>query len=168
MIRVDAYGLTDRGRVRSDNQDQFLIAELCKSMLIRQTSLGSEDQTRLSSGRRGHLFAVADGMGGRPAGERASSIAVDSIIRYVLNVMPWFYGIDNGEQDMREHLAKAMQRSQKSIEAETAGHPDREGMGTTLTLAYVLWPRLHIVHVGDSRCYLWRAGRMTRARCACG
>jgi PPM family protein phosphatase len=48
------------------------------------------------------------------------------------------------------------------VEAAAAADPDRSRMGTTLTLAYLLWPRLYIIHVGDSRCYLLRGGRLDR------
>lgn len=156
----DGFGMTDIGKVRRTNQDQFLIAELSKSMLVQETSLPVEDHTRLSGGKRGHLLLVADGMGGAPAGDLASSIAVNTVIRYVLNVMPWFFRLDGHEEDLRGELKRALERCQSSIEADVAANPEHEGMGTTLTMAYVIWPRLYVVHVGDSRCYLFRDSRL--------
>src|SRR5262249_53508250 len=50
----------------------------------------------------------------------------------------------------------------KNIETVAAARPEQRGMGTTLTMAYLLWPRLYVVHVGDSRCYLLRSPRLVR------
>src|SRR5436190_543537 len=89
--RMECYGLTDVGRSRVNNEDQFLIADLSKSMRIHQTSLGLDDQTRLFGSSQGILLLVADGMGGQAAGELASRIAVDALTRYLLNTMHWFW-----------------------------------------------------------------------------
>jgi protein phosphatase len=159
--KMDCYGLTDRGKVRESNEDQFLVADLTSSMLVHWTSLQLEDHTRLFGGARGHLLLVADGMGGHVAGERASSLAVDAVTRYVLNTMPWFFGLrEDHDDDLREQLTAALERCQERIEQEASAHSERHAMGTTLTLAYLLWPRLYVVHAGDSRCYVLRGGRL--------
>jgi protein phosphatase len=62
------------------NQDQFLIADLRKSLPLFQTSLAMDDQSRLFSGSQGKLLLVADGMGGAATGERASTLVVDSAV----------------------------------------------------------------------------------------
>lgn len=67
---VDVFGLTHAGRVRSDNQDQFLIASLHKLLRVHQSSLPPEDITTLISESRGYILLVADGVAGRPGGER--------------------------------------------------------------------------------------------------
>ena len=73
-LRVTAFGITDKGKVRPNNEDQFLIAELTKAMRVWQTSL---PEPKLQAGEeRAHLFLVADGMGGQQGGERASALAV--------------------------------------------------------------------------------------------
>ena len=73
-LTVKAFGVTDKGKVRTTNEDQFLVAELTKAMRVWQTSL---PEPKLQVGEeRAHLFLVADGMGGHSAGERASAIAV--------------------------------------------------------------------------------------------
>ena len=163
MARIDCYGLTDPGRVRESNEDQFLIAELGKSMLVRQTTLALEHQTRLFGSIQGHLLLVADGLGGHAAGKRASSIATGAVAHYVLNTMPWFFRLDEKYvDDLEMELKSAMERCQALIHDDAEESLDRLGMGTTLTLAYVLWPRLYVVHVGDTRCYLLRMGELRR------
>jgi protein phosphatase len=158
---MDCCGTTDIGRVRESNEDQFLVADLNKSMLVHQTSLSDEDHTRLFGGSQGALLLVADGMGGHAAGKQASTIAVQALEHYVLNTMPWFFHLQQSqESDLKDELKAAMEACQRSIEAAASSRPERQGMGTTLTMAYVLWPRLYVVHVGDSRCYLYRAPKL--------
>ena len=88
-LTVKAYGITDKGRVRPSNEDQFLIAELTKAMRIWQTSL-QEPQAQFGD-ERGHLFLVADGMGGHQGGEHASALAVLAIEQFTLNTLKWFF-----------------------------------------------------------------------------
>ena len=66
---IRSYGVTDRGRVRQSNEDHFLIAELTKIIRISQTSL--EEPMAEQGADQGHVFLVADGMGGHAAGEKA-------------------------------------------------------------------------------------------------
>ncbi|MCA9133612.1 MAG: hypothetical protein KDA45_10675, partial [Planctomycetales bacterium] len=54
----------------------------------------------------------------------------------------------------------ALLSCQKRIEREVAAIPQRRGMGSTLTLCYIVWPKMFVVHVGDSRCYLMRGGHL--------
>jgi len=162
-IIADCFGLTDRGRVRETNEDQFLVAELSKSLLVAQTSLEAADQTRLFGGPPGRLFLVADGMGGERGGRRASRLVVETLTQWVLETMHWFFRLQEGsEADLVEELKGALAECQHAVETAAAAEPDRGRMGTTLTLAYLLWPRLYVIHVGDSRCYLLRGGQLDR------
>ena len=155
MVDPDCAGVTDVGKVRERNEDHFLIGELNKSMLVHQTSLSVEDHTRLIGKTQGHIYVVADGMGGAAAGERASKVAIRTIMQYVLNLMPWFYRLAiKHEDELIDELKEALHRAESALRTEMMAAPERMGMGTTITLAYVLWPRVYIVHVGDSRCYL--------------
>lgn len=161
---IDVHGVTHPGKVRPGNEDQFLIARLGKELEIRASSLVLEDRRRLRHGSLGHLLSVADGMGGHVAGQEASRIAVDATVRYVLDCTPSLFRLDGeAEERVLEELAAAVRESHHALERDIARHPERAGMGTTLTLAYVLWPRLYVVHAGDSRCYLLRtAGPLER------
>ncbi len=154
-----AFGITDVGLRRKSNQDQFLIAQLNKSMLVSSTSLPMDTQSRLFGEVQGQLMLVADGMGGHAAGERASSLAVDHLVGRLLNSMHWFLQVDHdSEQAFVEALKELLQDAHARILRESSENLEQRGMGTTLTMAHVVWPRLYVVHVGDSRCYLVRDG----------
>lgn len=161
MNRPRYAGLSHVGVVRSSNEDQFLIADLSKSMTIHATTLPVADETRMFSGVQGQLLLVADGMGGGVAGEVASQISVDTITQHVLQTMPWFFRLHhNHEDDLKDELRAAVMRCDRAVDAEADMHPEERGMGTTLTMAYVIWPRMFVVHVGDSRCYLSRGNKI--------
>jgi PPM family protein phosphatase len=157
LKHTDCFGLTDIGQRRESNQDQFLIADLNKSLRVHGTSLNLDDETRIYGGSQGKLLLVADGMGGEAAGDRASTIAVDAVTTYVLNSLGWCFRLEeNSEHDFEEHLKEALVSCQTSIHNAVVQNPAMRTMGTTMTMAYIVWPRVFIVHVGDSRCYLLR------------
>lgn len=154
-LAVRCFGATDKGQVRTNNEDQFLVARLSKALQVLQTSL-PQPESRQSSDCS-HLFIVADGMGGHAAGEQASALAIDSVETYVLEALKWFahkQGEDDDQllADFRQALGLAHER----VRHEAVEHPELHGMGTTLTLAYSLNDNLYVAHVGDSRCYLYR------------
>jgi serine/threonine protein phosphatase PrpC len=158
-LELTAFGLTHTGKVRESNEDQFLIAELSKRMRVWQTSL---PEPKLQVGEdRAHLLLVADGMGGHRAGERASAIAVAAIEQFTLNTFRWFFAPDSpGAQKVLAQFQTALTEADVRIFEEAAEHPELQGMGTTLTMAFQLGAQLCIVHVGDSRAYLHRAGQL--------
>ena len=154
---MDCFGVSDIGRHRSSNEDHFLIADVCKSMRVHQTNLGLDHQSRLFGNTQGKLLIVADGMGGNESGERASQLVLDTIVDYVLNRLSWLLRKDAvNEQDFVDQLKHSLFECQKVIDNESAMVPQRRKMGSTLTLAYIVWPRVFLIHVGDSRCYLLR------------
>jgi protein phosphatase len=160
-LKVTSFGLTDRGRTRPVNEDQFLIAELAKALQVRQSSL-NQPKVQYSSGR-GYLFAVADGMGGHAGGQRASALAIDQIESFMLETLRQFVCCEG--QDRKElpaDLSEALGQADARVCAEARRHPELHGMGTTLTMAYSCENELFIVHVGDSRAYLLRAGVLHR------
>lgn len=148
----DAVGLTDVGRKRKNNQDQFLIAELSKSMRVGSTSLPLEQ--RLYGRARGQVMVVADGMGGHAGGERASELAIGYLVSRVLDTIHWHFHGDAEEHAFVASLQKMLQDTHTRILVESAQDASIRGMGTTLTMAYVLWPTMYVVHAGDSRCYV--------------
>ncbi len=159
VLTVKAFGITDKGKVRATNEDQFLVAELTKAMRIWQTSL-SEPKLQVGE-ERAHLFLVADGMGGHQAGERASALAVAAIEQFTLNSFKWFFGSDDTEaKKVLAQFQSAFSQADARIAEEAAGHPELNGMGTTVTMAFQLGVQLCVVHAGDSRAYLYRDGEL--------
>jgi len=158
-IQDDVFGLTHTGKVRTENEDQFLVAGIHKALDISQTSLAAHDRARLLGGKLGALLVVADGVGGAAAGAQASGLAVDALISYITFTMPCFFHFaEDVSGDVLREIATAFQKSHEKVLAEASGLAGQEGMATTLTMAYVLWPRAFIVQVGDSRLYLQREG----------
>lgn len=159
--KVDCHGISDQGRQRKTNQDQFMIAELHRGMLIRQASVSFSEQPLLTGELNGQLLVVADGMGGLSHGDRASELVVRTITSYVLNTMSWFLSLDpRHEDDLVDDLDAALRRCEERLQANDEDRAAPRRMGTTLTMAYILWPRLYVVHAGDSRCYLFRGGEL--------
>ena len=152
---VTSFGATDRGRVRPTNEDHFLIADLAKTMDVRQTSI-EEPRARFGE-QRGHLFLVADGMGGHRAGEHASALAVTLIEQFALNTFRWFMAVTAVHaDDAVTEFQEAVEHADATIVETASQRADLHGMGTTLTLAYHYGAELLVIHVGDSRAYLFR------------
>lgn len=152
---IDVFGLTHQGNVRKLNQDQFLIASLHKALQVHHTSLPREQLGDLVSESRGYFCMVADGVGGRPGGERASGTAVQAIAEWAVNTMRFHYQHDPvSETAYLSDLTQAVLQSHEAIRAREAG------TATTLTMVMFRWPRAYVVHVGDSRCYRLRDGRL--------
>ncbi len=128
--------LSDVGRQRVNNQDSFVVTL-------------ADNQTDFE--RRGHLFLVADGMGAHAAGELASKMAAD-IISLVYRKAP--------NRLPTEAILAAMINANHQIHTRGQASPDFHGMGTTTTTLLMLPCGAMLAHVGDSRAYRWRKGRV--------
>jgi protein phosphatase len=160
-LTVRSFGLTDPGKVRDANEDQFLIAVLRKALAVQQTSLPRPKVQHGSD--QGYLFVVADGMGGHAGGEQASTLAIDSVEHFMLESFKWFFQFTGKEEDkVLSEFHNALGQANARVLAEANEHPELRGMGTTLTLAYTLNDALFVAHVGDGRCYLWRKSLLYR------
>lgn len=159
-VKLDCFGMTDIGKVRATNQDHFLIADLQKHMRIQASSVPiNPDQ--IFGQTMGKLMLVADGMGGANAGEVASELAVESMAKFLLTSMHWLIQPAQPEVEQFVEDLKAAARFSHEVVRDDAGRdPTHQGMGSTLTVAYLLWPMLYVLHVGDSRCYLFRNGEL--------
>jgi serine/threonine protein phosphatase PrpC len=158
-FKVQSYGLSDRGQKRSSNEDCFLIAELARSLQVHHTNL-PQSKANFSC-HRGHVFLVADGVGGNQAGEVASGLTVRTIEEFLLNTLKRFSNLQaSEEQAALRDLQNALFQADSRIFEETATHPEWRGMATTLTMAFAVNWRLFVAHAGDSRCYLHSGGRL--------
>ena len=150
-------GKTDIGKKRQTNQDHFLVADLRRSLQLGATSLAIKSDSMLIGNPLGHLFLVADGMGGHQAGNRASELAINYFIGSILNSLRWLNRPDiESEKRFLEELKSTLIAAHRAILADSKTQESFKGMGTTLTAAYVAWPKMWIVHAGDTRCYFLR------------
>lgn len=105
-----------------------------------------------------HLYVVADGMGGQVAGERASQLAVE-VVPVGLAALP----VDNVEPNaVREAIRSAVLMANDSILHEGKVDPNTQSMGTTIVLGLCRGQRMYFAHLGDSRAYLVRNGKIER------
>lgn len=146
---VQVIGLTDIGRVRQNNEDNFLIADL-NIKYVPQSSQYSQ----FAISDRGTLLLVSDGMGGRNAGEVASQIAVEVFQNELLN--------REYKQIGAEVLAEITKKANWAIWSRAQRNPQEQGMGATLTALLVENNHAHIVQVGDSRAYVVRNEQIFR------
>ena len=100
-----------------------------------------------------HLLVLADGMGGHAAGEVASQLMVEHLEHL---------DRDPEDADMLALLGAAAEDANASIAESVAQHPEQAGMGTTLTATMFNGRQFGLIHVGDSRGYLLRDGKLTQ------
>jgi serine/threonine protein phosphatase PrpC len=159
---LDFFGITHPGSVRKDNQDHYLVSTLHKTARVRSTSLPNPELFELPSQRIASFGMVADGVGGHMGGENASRAAVEAIAEYVKETMNAFYAAD--ESDERAFFSALEDAAAACHQAVIQrAHDNGQPTGaTTLTLFVAVWPSLYLLHVGDSRFYLYRAGALER------
>jgi serine/threonine protein phosphatase PrpC len=145
-VDLRAYGCTDVGKVRKNNEDAFVIADLGASAPIHAMSR----PVGMAVGPHGVLLAVSDGMGGAQAGEVASALALHSLRR----------GLSEGPPSSAESaLIASVERANKQV-WDAAASASRRGMGATLTVVLLHEKRAYIAEVGDSRAYVLRGRQL--------
>ena len=160
MHEIDTFGLTDRGKVRSTNNDHFLIASFHRNLRVHFTSLpGGIGHQETES--RGFLFLVADGVGGLSTAGDGSALALSTLAQHLLHATEICSELvmtneEKSSIELREAVLQA-HHALVAMQKETGGKP-----ATTLTMYAGFWPRAFIVHVGDSRMYRYRDGELTR------
>lgn len=135
------YAATDVGRVRAHNEDNFLV------------------DSRLG------LFVVADGMGGHAAGEVASALAVRQLHDILSEEAELLAQFERGEvaaKEVQALLQSAVQQASSRIHEQALSDGTKRGMGTTLSALLFVGDRGFVAHVGDSRIYLLRNGRISQ------
>ena len=125
---MEYWGLSDTGKVRSQNQDAFRIEELDRHTV---------------------LAAVCDGMGGAKSGNIASRLAIDVFTDEVLRS----YKSGMGPEQVGQLLENAVKLANFTVYDQARQFEDFAGMGTTLVAALVSGKNAAVINVGDSRCY---------------
>jgi protein phosphatase len=157
--RLDVHGLTDVGRKRRHNEDQFLVARLRRSLEPIFTSLTGGAGESVRERQEAHLFVVADGVGGAAAGELASGKTVETLALEISAAAGDFRRFDaDGEQEFIERLEGAILAAHERVRTELAMDGTRPA--STATMLALFWPRGYHFHVGDSRGYYLREGRL--------
>ena len=165
-VRVDARGLTDQGKKRKANEDHFVVLTLRKAVEVKDSSLADPQVFERLRGPEGWLFVVADGVGGIAGGALASETAVTTLAEFLGQATGCFNRIEpDREHELVEQLESAVHAAHQKITETYGGGPARgrnaaPGPATTLTMALLVWPRAYIVHVGDSRAFYLRKGRL--------
>jgi protein phosphatase len=158
---LDLFGVTHPGRVRSENQDHFLIGTLHRDLVVHASSLQSTADLPLRGDRLATFAVVADGVGGRAGGAEASHLAVETIARYLNTAMACFQTAAPAHEDaFLDALRDGVLQAHAVVRGLAAERPQHKGMATTLTLAMGTWPRMYVVQVGDSRCYYHHRGEL--------
>jgi protein phosphatase len=157
-VRVELAGLSDRGKVRPNNEDHYLIIRFGRFLDTLFTNV-PEGSLPVRAQEIGYGMAVADGMGGQAAGEVASRLALETLIRLILEIPDWVLLPDTFlSEEVKRRAAERWREIHATLTREAAANPELYQMGTTLTAAWSIATELFICHVGDSRAYLFRNG----------
>jgi len=158
---LDLFGMTHVGRVRTENQDHFLLCTVHPEVVIHGTSLPMPEDLPLRGQRLATILLVADGVGGAAAGADASRLATETVMRYVSSSLRCYHAAGSaGEIEFLDALRGAALEAHEAVKHDAAVRLDGEITATTLTLGIVVWPWLYVVQVGDSRCYYFSHGSL--------
>jgi len=143
-VQIVSGGVSDLGRVRTNNEDAFRI-------------VGPQN-----------LFILSDGMGGEAHGEVASALAVETIVKWCIGTdasqedaeVTLHDGALENWSAQTKKLQNAVFQANFEIYKSAQEHPEQHGMGATLTAGWVNGNKLSLAHVGDSRAYLLRTGAL--------
>ena len=162
LVHVDLSAVTHTGHRRENNEDQFFVAKITRALETLMTSLSPGDVPDRAD-ELNYLMVVADGMGGHAAGEVASRLTISALVALALQIPDWILRADAAHAHEIERRAREAVQQVGSMLVER-GRQDASlrGMGSTLTAARSYGRELLIVHVGDSRAYLLRAGQLQR------
>ena len=153
---LDLFGLTHPGKVRSDNQDHFLVCTVHPEVIVHGTSLPDVDKLPLRGQRLATLFLVADGVSGDDDGGDASRIAAETVTRYVSSTLRSYHAAGTSDEStLLEALQAAALEAHQAIRTAAAARRQARSMATTLTLGFAVWPWLYVVQLGDSRAYYY-------------
>lgn len=159
-VHVDVSGLSHPGKVRERNEDHFLVTRIGRYLETVVTSLPASELPPRTD-EVGYVMIVADGMGGHAAGELASRMAISALIKVALATPDWIFRLDeNIAASSSERSKRRFQHVNTTLIEHGEQDPNVHGMGTTLTSVRNMGRHLQIAHVGDSRAYLLRDGRL--------
>jgi protein phosphatase len=154
-MRLNGFGQTDTGVVRQNNEDSFLVADLTTGAIVPHGAPFND-----TIGPKGSLLLVADGMGGAKAGEVASKMAADQVMRGFYAQLSSMRSLD--QRTFVRTLRQTVCAANAVVFDEARSDSALRGMGTTLTAAAVLGEFVYFAQLGDSRAYLARSGMIAQ------
>jgi len=161
-VEVDLGARTHAGRVRTNNEDHFLVSRFQRTMTTVLTNLpdGIVPAEHIDTAWG---LLVADGMGGRAAGEVASQTAIGTLVGMALQTPDWIMSLDESRVgEVLERMKQRFEHLSGALAERAKVDPTLAGMGTTMTLVLTLAAEAIVVHIGDSRAYLRRADTLHR------
>jgi protein phosphatase len=161
-VDVDLGARTDPGRVRPNNEDHYLVCRFQRTMTSLLTNL-PEGIVPAEHADTAYGFLVADGMGGRAAGEIASRTAIGALVNLAIQTPDWIMSFDESRVgEVLERMKQRFERLSTVLADRATADPTLAGMGTTMTLVLSLGPEAIVTHIGDSRAYLRHDGTLHR------
>jgi protein phosphatase len=161
QAQVEIGAKSDIGKKRENNEDHYLALRRRRSRAVLATNLPEGVLDTVDEDA--YVMVVADGMGGRAFGELASQIALRAGWEIGGPALKW--SAATTEQELHELEAKArvfFEMIDAAIASHAADQPEKEKMGTTLTIFYSVSTRGFVFHAGDSRAYLLSGGELVR------
>ena len=134
-----SYGLTDRGKVRAENQDSFVIESIERRDCV--------------------AVVLCDGMGGASAGSIASTLASKTYMNYLVDRI---MASRAKNPDVKRHMINACKKANDIVYSYSRFNTDYAGMGTTMVAATVIGGNAVVANVGDSRAYVISKKKITQ------
>lgn len=148
MVSFKLFAGTDVG-LRENNEDNFT---LCPDLTRNQWTMPADHQQTMELGERGCLMVVADGMGGQNAGEVASAIAIDTVQKMFAPECLTDPMLAKPSA-IKAYLKKVVMEADLNVKEYSKSHPEAEGLGSTIVMAWVVGCKAYVAWLGDSRAY---------------
>ena len=160
-VNVSFGALTHLGKVRTNNEDHYSVVRRFRSREVLLTNMPLD--TYPPRDDEAFALAVADGVGGAAFRELASLIALRSGWELTGSAFKWPFKVNDSESlEVQESIRVFIRMIHRRLQAEAGPDSPLRGMGTTLTGALTIGMDAFIAHVGDSRAYVFRRGRLHR------
>jgi PPM family protein phosphatase len=159
-IGFEFAAVSDTGKVRVKNEDHYLVSKISRNHQVLATNV-TDNHLPTQYEDDGYSMFIADGMGGMAAGEVASRLAIMTALKLVNHSPKWGFKINKKEaHELFKRVRDHVRAIDEAITRKSEADHRLFGMGTTLTVAYSTGVDLFIIHLGDSRVYLFRKGRL--------
>lgn len=147
-VKIKLAAGTNVGLIRQNNEDNFVVS----SDLSTSEWLIPQVGEYIDLGTYGALLTVADGMGGANAGEVASAKAIETIQEFF--VPDKLQKVGSDDDKIQDFMKSVVKQADLNILKCSKDDPSKEGMGTTIVMAWLLGSKAYVCWCGDSRCYV--------------